>query len=238
MDCDEFRRRLLTDPMDSDPELRGHARRCPPCAAEAKQALAFEVALRRELAAAAGRPEGDATTVHGRRRWLLLGLLPLLVALVWWVSQVAPTSFAGRARESLGHMAIAHVQAEPDLLDTAGQPAVPARIATLLLDTLGVDEPPLLDAGPTLRHVGRCRMAKQDGAHLVMDGRRGPVAALVIPASPRARLARVRAGGFEALLLPRGAGAVALVGHQGEPLGALAVRLGLDPRASGMPLWP
>lgn len=239
MDCEEFKRRLLTDPMDTDPEFRGHARACPPCAAEAERALAFEAELRRALAAETGEPlpdDGDAA--RRRRRWLLLGLLPLLAALVWWVLQVAPNPFGDAAGRALGRMAVAHVASEPDLLDTAGRGAVPVREARLLLRNLGVDAPPHLAAGPTLRYAGPCRIGEQAGAHLVMDGDRGPVTALVLPAAGQAGAARVRTSGFDVLLLRRGDGAVALVGERGERLDAVAARLGLVPQDQAMPSRP
>jgi hypothetical protein len=239
MDCQEFKRRLLTDPMDTDPEFRGHPRECPPCAAEAERALAFEAELRRALAAESGGPlpdDGDAAP--RRRRWLLLGLVPLLAALAWWVLQVAPNPFGDAAGRALGRMAVAHVASEPDLLDTAGRGAVPLREARLLLRNLGVDAPPRLAAGPTLRYAGPCQIGEQRGAHLVMDGKRGPVTALVLPATPQAGFARVHAGAFDALLMPRGDGAVALVGERGEPLGAAAARLGLVPDDQAMPSRP
>ncbi|MBK1629738.1 hypothetical protein CKO31_03080 [Thiohalocapsa halophila] len=233
MDCDEFKRRLLTDPMDTDPEFRGHARDCPPCAAEAKRALAFEAELRRALAAETGTPLPHER--GARRRWLLLGLLPLLAAAVWWALQLAPTAFGDAEGQQLGRLAVAHVTSEPDLLDTSGRGPVPLPQARLLLHNLGVDGPPHLAAGPTLRYAGPCRIGEQRGAHLVMDGDRGPVTALVLPATPRAGSARVRVDGFDALLLPRGDGAVALVGAPGEPLGALASRLGLRQRPQDAP---
>lgn len=239
MDCEEFKRRLLTDPMDTDPEFRGHARRCPPCAAEAERALAFEAELRRALAAETGEPlPDDADAARRRRRWLLLALLPLLAAVAWWVLHVAPIPFGDAAGRALGQMAVAHVASEPELLDTAGRRAVPVRQARLLLRNLGVDALPRLASGPTLRYAGPCRIGEQAGAHLVMDGDRGPVTALVLPGAAQAGAARVRAGAFDALLIPGSDGAVALVGERGEPLDAVAARLGLVPEDQAMPTRP
>ncbi len=62
MHCDEFRQRLMIDPLDTDPVFRGHASVCPDCAAEAERALAFEARLRAVLAQDAhAHAEGDAT---------------------------------------------------------------------------------------------------------------------------------------------------------------------------------
>jgi len=57
VDCNDFKRRLMTDPMDRDPEFRAHARGCTECAAEADRALVFEAELRRALAAEVDQPK-------------------------------------------------------------------------------------------------------------------------------------------------------------------------------------
>lgn len=240
MDCEEFKRRLLTDPMDPDPAFRGHARDCRPCAAEAERALAFEAELRRALAAETGEPlpESSGALRHGWRWLLLLGLLPLLAALVWWGLHLAPVP-AGMARaRALAGLAVEHVHSEPDLLDTAGRGAVPVPAARLVLENLGVEPMPRLGAGPTLRYAGRCRMGDGDGAHLVMDGERGAVTALVMPVVASTVPTLVRRDGLRALLLPHGRGAVALVGQPGEPLRPLAARLDLVEVADPAPLRP
>jgi hypothetical protein len=229
MDCDEFKRRLLTDPMDADPAFRGHARHCPPCAAEAERALDFEAALRCVLAEEADRPGAAPVPAHRGRRWLLLGSLPLSAAVVWWMLHLAtplPGDSAGRA---LGRLAIAHVQAEPGLLDTAGNDPVSMGQLARLLHDLGADDLPRMTAGPILRHASRCRLGQADGAHLVMDGAVGPVTALVMPAAPATEPTSLHQDGLIALLLPHGPGAIALVGDTAEPLGDLARRLGLTP---------
>ncbi len=238
MDCDAFKRRLMTDPMDTDPEFRGHAQHCPSCAAEAKRALAFETQLRAALAAEMGKPLPAPGGGRRHRRWLLLGLLPLLAAVIWWALRIAPDPAAGWAGQALARLAIEHVQSEPDLLDTSGRLAVPVRHASLLLHNLGVDAPAGLATAQTLRYAGRCRIGEVGGVHLVMDGRRGPVTALVVPMAPGATSTQFRLGGLVALILPRGAGAVALVGERGEPLRVLAKQLGLRPRADAEPPRP
>jgi hypothetical protein len=238
MDCEEFKRRLLTDPMDPDPAFRGHARDCPPCAVEAEQALAFEAELRRALAAEAGEPLPEESGARHGRRWLLLGLLPLLAALVWWGLHLAPVPTGKATARALAGLAVEHVRSEPDLLDTAGRAAVPVPAARLVLENLGVEKMPRLGAGPTIRYAGRCRMGDADGAHLVMDGDRGAVTALVMPVVASTFPMSVRRDGLRALLLPHGRGAVALVGQPGERLRPLAERLDLVKVADPAPLRP
>ncbi|WP_295884506.1 DUF3379 family protein [uncultured Thiohalocapsa sp.] len=239
MDCEEFKRRLLTDPMDPDPAFRDHARECPPCATEAGRALAFEAELRRALAAETGEPLPEASGARHGRRWLLLvGLLPLLAALVWWGLHLAPVPTGMATARALAGLAVEHVRSEPDLLDTAARAAVPVPAARLVLGNLGVETMPRLGAGPTLRYAGRCRMGEADGAHLVMDGERGAVTVLVMPIVASTVPMLVRRDGLRALLLPHGHGAVALVGQPGEPLRPLAERLDLVEAADPAPLRP
>jgi hypothetical protein len=238
VDCDEFKHRLMTDPTDADPEFRAHAGRCADCAREAEQALAFEEQLRRALSAEAGtapiqRPRGG----HGR--WMLLGLLPLAAALLWWALHLRPIDGVG---QTLGALAIEHVQAEQHLLDTASVEPVSVGAADLLLKNLGLGRSLVFSSAPTLRHVGRCRIGPRDGAHLVMDGERGPVTALVMPSAglayPNGASATARRDRFDALILPDGEDAVVLIGEHGEPLGRTASALGLMPPPSRVPLRP
>jgi hypothetical protein len=228
MDCETFRRRLLIDPFDQDPELRAHGRGCPACAGEAERALAFEAQLRRALADEAGCA-GQGSR-HVRRRRLaaaLLALLPLLGAGIWWLTVAG----RGPAAEEVTAAALAHVRAEIRLIDGPRNAleSARARPATvdILLRGLGMRDRLVLGAeAERLRYAGRCRIGDQDGLHLVLDGRRGPVTVLLMPRRALAAPVEAASERFDMLVLPAGDdAALALLGEHGEPLGDLARRL-------------
>ncbi|MGB5833223.1 MAG: hypothetical protein WBG92_14685, partial [Thiohalocapsa sp.] len=106
MHCDEFRRRLMIDPLDPDPCFRDHAGDCPDCASAARHALEFEARLRGALADAAGAGQQPRTD---RRARLLLLLVPLLAALGWWW---AGPGASFDARVDLTEIAVEHVRNE------------------------------------------------------------------------------------------------------------------------------
>lgn len=224
MNCEEFQKRLLIDPMDVDPVFRAHAGVCADCAREAERALAFEARLSRALMETAGTGD-DRTASHRRGARLLVGLAPLLAALIWWS---AGSGIGPGAERRLAGLVITHVAAEPELLGNGAVPPAGLSAALLLLRTLGVEGALRLDGRTLLRHAGRCRIGRGDGAHLVIEGERGPVTLLVMPKRTLSARRQLHGGRFDTLLVPTSDAAVALVGESGEPLAAVADRLVLE----------
>ena len=226
MHCDEFRQRLMIDPLDTDPVFRGHANVCPGCAAEAERALVFEVRLRSVLAQDAHpHAEGDANGDESNdRRVRLLLLAPLLAAFVWW--WVGPGAWFD-TRPDLAEISIEHVVNEPSLLRGQGGPPVSATSVLLLLRNLGLSQALSLSPSTRVRHAGRCSIRGDPAAHLVVDGAEGLVTALVMPPHPGARREFLRGHDYNTLVVPSFDATVALVGLPGEPLEVVAARLGL-----------
>jgi hypothetical protein len=223
MNCLEFRRLCLVDPRRHDPGLAAHARSCAPCAQFAREQDERERALRAALQVEA--PEGLAARVllrqsfaRRRRPQARLAMAASLVlalgaGLYAWQWLRAPT---------LASEVFAHVRAEPESLVAAG-PVSGAQVDDVL-HTLGARV-----AGEIgeIRYAGLCDIARRPGGHLVVAGTQGPVTLLLLPAEQVARAERWRDGAFEALLVPTGRGALAVVGLPGEPLAAIAERLRL-----------
>ena len=230
MDCESVRRRLLTDPRDPDPALLAHTRVCRACAREARETRAFERRLLRaladETAAAPDRAPGNAR-LHRPLVLLALLVLPLLAAGGWWLAiQSGRDSDAGDVLAA----GLGHVREEIAMIDgtRAGLSSARARPATvdLLLRGLDLQGRIRLDGDwDRLRYAGRCRVGDRDSLHLILEGRRGPVTALLLPgrrlAGPREAVSRR----FDVLLVPAGDAALALFGEHGEPLQDLARRL-------------
>jgi hypothetical protein len=227
VNCDDFRHRLLIDPLSPDPAMRAHRDACKACAAEAQRAAELEAQLRIALA-----DEVDAGHLAVQRaprpvatRILLgLGFGLLLIAIGWWAVQSQPRDDA--ATPQLAELAVAHVRAEIGLLDGPRAQNVSGAEAKRLLQSLGAGE----DVGsmaemPRLRYAGRCTIAASNGAHLVLDGERGPVTALFMPERRIAAPSRLEDDRFEALLVPTAHGALALIGEAREPLADMAERI-------------
>lgn len=230
MDCDSYRRRLLIDPRDPDPDLRAHAQRCRDCAREAKQARAFEKRLRRALAdEVAGAPPRQPRARGGGRRLVPIPLL--LVALLaaggtWLALRSGRADDAGEVLAA----ALGHVRDEIAMIDgprtgLTSARARPAAVDLLLRDLdLGGRLDVAADAG-RLRYAGRCRIGRRDGLHLILEGRSGPVTALLLPKRRLAGPQQAASERFDILLVPAGDAALALFGESGEPLEEIAREL-------------
>jgi hypothetical protein len=96
----------------------------------------------------------------------------------------------------------------------------------------GLHLPGAVDLGgdaDRLRYAGRCRIGGDDGLHLILDGRRGPVTVLLLPGRSPARPLEAASQRFDVLVLPTAGAALALLGERGEPLEALGRRLSPRP---------
>ena len=226
MHCDEFRQRLMIDPLDTDPAFRGHASICSSCAADAERALAFEARLRAVLAQDADSPaEGNAHDLGSSDRIVrLLLLAPLLMAFVWWWAGSGAWFDPWR---DAAEISIEHVANEAALLRGRSGPPVSADSVMLLLRNLGLGRALSLHPSTRVRHAGRCSIWGDPAAHLVVDGTAGLVTALVMPPHPGVRRELRRGQDYDTLVEPSLDATVVLVGLPGEPLEAVAARLGL-----------
>lgn len=64
-----------------------------------------------------------------------------------------------------------------------------------------------------------------DGLHLVVQGERGPVTLLLMPAQPVDGVLPLQAGEFQGVIMPLDHGSMAVVGNNGEPVMHLAERV-------------
>ena len=69
IDCAKFRRALLADPGDPDPELRAHREACPECARFAQGLARFEAKLERAMRVRAGEASRAVPARAPRRRF-------------------------------------------------------------------------------------------------------------------------------------------------------------------------
>ncbi len=142
MDCASYRRSVLADPHDEDPQLRAHRESCPDCREYTLRLLRFEGRLERALrvtvapaAAATVVPlrarRGALDSVHRRRRrgWLAMAasvLIALIVAGGLWLGAPGP---------SLAADVVAHMAGEPQAWARTDVPVPAADLDRVLQNT-------------------------------------------------------------------------------------------------------
>lgn len=220
MNCEAFRHQLSIDPLSNDTDFRGHARECRDCAQAALEALRFEKALHRALAAeisgvGASEAQGPPSPIFGVRFALLS--LPLLLVAIWFAMRGGP---GPDSAVDPGAEVIAHIHAEQQHLRAAG--TVPWSRLRRLFGLLGVEVDP--SVGP-VSFADRCVIGEREGIHLVLPGERGAVTVLFVPGQEMAGEREVAGAGLAGTLLPVGFGLLAVVGVPGEPLEPVVRRL-------------
>lgn len=228
MTCISFRRALSVQPGTEDPEILAHRRACGECEAFARRQAAFERALGDAVRIPV--PEGLASRIlvaHGvglegsrraRRRRLRLGLAAsaaLGLTASWLVLRPA----------SLDRAVIAHILQERSHL--ADQRDLTPDEVNQVLAPLGIS----VGAGVgRIRYAGTCRIRRHVGAHLVLQGEKGPVTVLLMPGEPVGRRLAVHGAKFRGIIVPAGDVSIAIVGQPGEALDGIERRLRLAVR--------
>jgi len=213
MNCQGFRQHYLSEPRSRDSAFLEHRQTCRACAEFAAQEATFEQALAGALAVPVPAKLTARVilnqTMHRTRRpyglsaaaALLLILIPVVVMLLRpWSS-------------SLEQDVIAHINDEREYL--AARELVPDNKILAMLKTIGVSTKPLLN---NVHYAGVCPIRHQPGGHLILAGAHGPVTMLFMPHEAIGQPRLIDADGFRGIIVPHGAGSVAIVGQPGEAL--------------------
>ncbi len=235
MNCLQFRRKLLEDPRNQDPDFRQHGRDCATCQREFERVQAFEASLReavhieppagleerilraQRLESSPIEPAGPAATP--RRYWpaIAAGIVMLFGAALLYERGWRETPHAPQGLETT---VLNHIQDElPHLHEVRDVPQ--QRLAKLIAQLGGELKTPL-------RHVnfaGKCQMRKYPGAHLVLAGERGPVTVLIMPGEEIPAGRRFHSERFDGELIPIDNGSVAVVGERNEDIDRIAHRV-------------
>lgn len=214
MNCIDFRREVLAQPLRLAPQAREHAAECPACRAFIERQRDQEAALFEALRVPV--PEGLpdrillASGIRRRRAPWIWAMAASLVAAAGLALLVPALS--GR---SLADEAIEHVLHEPQSFRVATshpQALLPTRLASQ-----GVR---LASALGEVTYAVLCPTAAGKAHHLVVATAAGPVTLLLLPAddTPRRR-ALVESDGMTAIALPAARGSIAIV----APTRALAL---------------
>jgi hypothetical protein len=218
VDCREHRHRLLIDPRDGDPALARHRSVCPQCAQTYREAQSFEAALRQAIEVAAPRQlvrhiQSMPTRLATRRVAVAAAWLLLAGAAGWLGYGVL--EHRGPAPQ-LAEVVVEHIRNEEVHVHARERVRVDRLVA--LFEQLGGEL--MADPGP-VRFAGLCVIRGNEGAHLVLKGRRGPVTLLFMPGERLTAAQEIRSEGLHGWILPTEYGSLAVVGEPGEALEAL-----------------
>lgn len=228
MNCIAFRRALSVRPGSEDPAVLAHRRACAECEAFARRQAAFERTLGDVVRIPV--PEGLASRIlvahtvgleggrRARRRRLRLTLVASVASglLVSWL---------GLKPEPLDRAVVAHIDRERSHL--ADRRGLSPEQVNQVLAPLGIS----VEAGVgPVHYAGTCRIRKNLGAHLVLEGEKGPVTVLFMPHEPVVDRLPVRDAGLQGIIAPAGRGSLAIVGHPGEALDGIERRVRLAVR--------
>lgn len=220
MDCLEFRRRMLEAPRARAADLSAHRLGCPPCAAWAARAFLLEGRLSEAL---------SVDVPEGLKERVMLKTASAPARSVRWRAAAAVLVFVAAGlvavpmlnRPALADAVVAHLYHEPELLLPSELEVDPVRLHEVLARVGGSLHG---DIGK-VTHAGLCPINGKLAAHLVVAGRNGPVAVIVMPGHGIQSTQRVADSSFRGAILPVGAGSVAIIGSDAEQLDELFERV-------------
>lgn len=222
--CEEYRQMIAADPaFDGGAEHLSECRQCQAFRAD-MQALNADIAKALEIPCPAlempGLPSIDVDNVSAMNRprswskpaWLAIAASVMFAALIGLRLLDVGVSY-----DSLANEILAHVDHEPAALLVSDQAvsdarlrrAVPANIATMNHD-----------AG-LITYAQSCIINGHTVPHLVIQGERGPVTILLMPEERVAKAVELNGVSVRGVILPVGAGSVAIIGARDEELGRI-----------------
>lgn len=217
MNCLDVRRFCLVEPASHNPRLMMHIYHCKPCRQYRKRVLEAEQNLRSAMAVPV--PEGLGRRIvfdtefdepARRQRPVYLALAAVVAAAVIGLAAVinlqlwAPNVVPDLAR----HMV------EDPLHMTPPQGDARLRLKMVMRDLGAAWQGPLPE---NLSHATLCLVRKQSAAHLVVQGRQGPVTVFLMPDLRARKLSGLQQAQVVEVAELDG-GSIALFGYQGEDL--------------------
>jgi hypothetical protein len=222
MNCLEYRRRRSAEPVSRDARLLAHEHGCPACSAFAQRQRVLEAPL--ESALQIEVPEGLTSRIllaqslaqRDRRRTWQRPVYALAASVLLVLGITARLWLAG---PSLEQAVLAHVHDEAQYLSE--QRVVPVAEINLVMG----DFDRQVRAGfGTVHYAGRCTIRRHPGAHLVVEGGKGPVTILYMEGEKIAGRVMFEDARFAGILVPAGDASFAIVGERGEQLEAVERR--------------
>jgi hypothetical protein len=219
MRCTEYRRSMLVDPRDPDPQLHEHQESCHDCRLYTERLLRFDSRLARALRVSVPvRADTPATTqadVDGSSTPLLIPLpakLPqqlrrssmyrqgrwAMAASVLLAVVVAGALWLSVPRHSLAADVVTHMAGEPDAWRRTEVP-VPS---PALRDVLRDSHLRLATSAGMVSYASSCEFRGHRVPHLVIQTASGPVTVMVLVHEQAVKPVRFDEGGYRGVIVP------------------------------------
>lgn len=225
MDCETFRERVAAEPAVADEALEAHAAGCAECRQKRDAWRALDERIARALAVpvpelrmpALDAANGDNVVALERSP------RPRFSGPAWFglAAGLALAAFFGlqftKLEDSslpLAEQVIAHLDHEQYSRVVTDVP-VPERT---LEAVVGNDVAELNPGVGLVTYARSCVINGKLVPHLVIQGQRGPVTLLLMPAEPVDGPVPLEGEGVNGVILPVGGGSIAIVGERDEPL--------------------
>jgi hypothetical protein len=211
MRCADYRRSLMVDPRDADPQLREHRESCHDCQVYTERLMRFESKLDRALrvavpveaqpsaaslprSAAPLRPESQGWRRRSpvyRGGWAMAAsvLLAVVAASALWLSV---------PRHSLAADVVTHMAGEPNAWRRTDVPVASAALQTVLRDS----HLRLATRAGMVSYASSCEFRGHRVPHLVIQTASGPVTVMVLVHEPAAKPVRFDEGGYRGVIVP------------------------------------
>lgn len=238
MDCANYRRSVLADPRDENPQLRAHSESCPDCREYTLRLLRFEGRLERALrvtAAPAGpatvvplrRPEAlDSVRRRRRRGWLAMAA-SVLIAIV-----VAGGLWLGSSGPSLAADVVAHMAEEPEAWARTDIPVPAPDLARVLQNTHMRLKPDAV----MVSYAASCLFRGHRVPHLVVQTSMGPATVMVLVHESVGKAVPFDEEGYRGVIVPvPGHGSLAVLVHDQQ--GDLSAVREIAARVQGAIVW-
>jgi hypothetical protein len=213
-DCRHARLNIGADPHSLPPDVEAHVATCADCRRYREETLMLDGRVRAALEmplAAFRAPAGPAEAPRMRRYALAASIaLGVFLAAGFWLLKPQP-ALAGELVEHVRHEAFSWDIKEP---------MAPADVAGVLR-TAGVE----FDAGMPILYAAPCPFRGRAIAHLVVQTANGPMTVMLLPHETVKNRGEFSEDGMRGVILPAGAGSVAVLARGADVPAGMADRI-------------
>jgi hypothetical protein len=214
VDCRHARLNIGADPHSLPPDVEAHVATCADCRRYREETLMLDGRVRAalEMPLAAFRAPAEPAEAPRMRRYALAASIALGVFLAagFWLLKPQP-ALAGELVEHVRHEAFSWDIKEP---------MAPADVAGVLR-TAGVE----FDAGMPILYAAPCPFRGRAIAHLVVQTANGPMTVMLLPHETVKNRGEFSEDGMRGVILPAGAGSVAVLARGADVPAGMADRI-------------
>jgi hypothetical protein len=213
MRCADYRRSMMVDPRDPDPQLQQHLESCHDCRVYTERLLHFESRLDRALRVAVpartdadfhedsavsvvplpmqSPPQARPARMYRKGWWAMAAsvLLAVVVAGALWLSVPGP---------SLAADVVTHMAGEPNAWRRTDVPVPSSELQDVLRDS----HLRLATAAGMVSYASSCAFRGHRVPHLVIQTASGPVTVMVLVHEQAAKPLRFDEGGYRGVIVP------------------------------------